>query len=480
MGIKIDIHNKFDIVVKDAKTGKIKNEYVGHNILLNQFWTRYISANNKTCLSYIHFGSGTTAPVSTNTKLTTPVGSKASANASTDTSKWSTEGLITVKKTCRLDAAEHVGSSISEVGFAYSSATTGNLVTHATIKDENGNPLTILKKDGDIIDIYATFYFKIGYVSADIEFCLFDGSTDKNLPAMLCCVHAFSGSTYAGFPYAGVSKMRTRQPNGTQSKATDYGVNRVLNIAFDTANKKVTYTIPDIVAGECNLAGGICSLAFLDAVIKVPTTNFSQPVIVKEVLGTGDGVTKDFETDFGYILSNGTFKVFVNDVEVSATAEYGQGLAKSNISPDIIYLNESLDAVGGNFGTTIAFENPYYTKYGISSINCRYTTIYTSDDAITWTQAAQRTSSTFADLEIPAENQSKRYFKCVSTSGTSMAVQYVTSTAFAAAKNVHLTEAPASGATVACTYQPDVIAKDSSHMLKNISIALTFNEYAPT
>src|SRR5690606_31191910 len=47
--------------------------------------------------------------------------------------------------------------TITEVGVAYGSSAS-NLVTHAMIKDAEGNPLSIDKTDIDVIEIYATIF----------------------------------------------------------------------------------------------------------------------------------------------------------------------------------------------------------------------------------------------------------------------------------------------------------------------------------
>ena len=61
------IHNRFDIEVVDAATGKVKQKAYAENIILNQLWT----ANFWTYawFKYIHYGTGTSTPTATDTRL---------------------------------------------------------------------------------------------------------------------------------------------------------------------------------------------------------------------------------------------------------------------------------------------------------------------------------------------------------------------------------------------------------------------------
>ena len=45
---------------------------------------------------------------------------------------------------------------------------------------------------------------------------------------------------------------------------------------------------------------------------------------------------------------------------------------------------------------------------------------------------------------------------------------------------VHAETPPADGSTVTLTYQPSCIAKDSNHIVNNVKVEISFNEYTPT
>ncbi len=146
--IGVSLHNRFDIV----KNG----EWVGfaENIVLNAMYSRL--CNFSTHFVNIHFGTGAGTPTPDRTSLFSHLGTKAAVD----------EEIIKALPTSRytrkitLNPEEYVGSTITEVGIAYGSVIS-NLITHAMIKDSEGNPLSISKTDLDVIVIYATVFISL-------------------------------------------------------------------------------------------------------------------------------------------------------------------------------------------------------------------------------------------------------------------------------------------------------------------------------
>ena len=58
--IEVGLHNEFEIVVTDAKTGKVKQTARAENIILNKLWDSYFTDYRK--FNNIHFGSGSATP----------------------------------------------------------------------------------------------------------------------------------------------------------------------------------------------------------------------------------------------------------------------------------------------------------------------------------------------------------------------------------------------------------------------------------
>jgi hypothetical protein len=150
---KVNIHNRFDAHIDNIETGEHR-ELVGYNIILDQMWTRLCGGNSY--FSHIHFGTGTGTPTPERTSLFSHLGTKSAVTEeiikALPVSSW--------KRKIVLNPEEYVGETITEVGIAYGS-TASNLVTHAMLKDAEGNPISITKTSTDVVTIYATVFITI-------------------------------------------------------------------------------------------------------------------------------------------------------------------------------------------------------------------------------------------------------------------------------------------------------------------------------
>lgn len=488
------LHNEFEIVLRDSLTGEIKQSAKAYNIILNQFWDVFLSSSTQTTINSIQFGSGTATPQATDTTLTTFMGSKSATRTSNDFTDWKSQGVLKLKATIRLEVAEFQNTSISEVGFANGN-TSNQLRTKSTIKDTNGNPITINKGTLDILDIYGTFFIKVPQSS---DFGIFSRALNPYGGGIMCFLgmSTYGGQNQAlslGLNYLTSAKFQPQSTDWSNSTASyPSSVPTSATLALNIAAKTYTVTFSDVITSSSNL-GGLKGIISSQGYWKIPSENFTEPLIVKESIGTGNGVLTQFNTAFGYILNNSTFKVYVNDVEVTATPQYDIPVPSTNISEllNIVDWNNSCDSnpcigvgqTGFASGGWTIVENPYYATRPITSIsftssNSGYGTpcVDTASNlGGTWTNILNyRTTS----ITVPAGSQGARYFKIYGASaGPNVSAFY--STSFGAEKIMTLAVAPANGATVTCTYQPNVIAKDVNKILKDVVVKLTFNEYTP-
>ena len=150
----VNIHNRFDIEVRDVSTGKLKQKVSAYNIILNQMYNRLCGGSSY--FNYIHFGTGTGVVSPTRTSLFTHLGTKSAVTDETikamPVSKWK----------CRivLNPEEYVDKIITEVGIAFGDSSS-NLVTHALLSDAEGNPISINKTSTDVVIIYATVFITL-------------------------------------------------------------------------------------------------------------------------------------------------------------------------------------------------------------------------------------------------------------------------------------------------------------------------------
>lgn len=148
------IHNRFDFIVTDAKTGEVKRKVTSYNMILNQCYTRLVRGYQ--FLSDIRVGTGTGTLDASRTTLFTDLTGKSAVfdsinyAAKTPWSRWYIQ----------FAPEEIVGSIITEVGLAYSSGASC-MVTHSLLKDDEGNTISITKTDSEVLTIYATIYVNL-------------------------------------------------------------------------------------------------------------------------------------------------------------------------------------------------------------------------------------------------------------------------------------------------------------------------------
>ena len=466
--INVDIHNRFDVVVRDSISGKIKQEAHGHNMILNQFWSTYIGSSSP--LGYIHFGSGTVEPKITDTSLTTFIAAKSTTSVSVDVSTFYEDGVIKNRKTIRLEAGERTGASISEVGFGGSSA--GTLRTKSLLKDSNGNPLTIIVGALDVVDIYATFYAR---VSMDLVTGV-NGmilNPRNTLARCLCGESGFFYSYLSGNFTSGLDFPYCLHGYDGTNMYLDKSISNGAQV-YDVANKKITVNYPNTIASSGNATKGFSGFAVNGLVIELPTSSFTQPLIEKEVIATGDGSTKDFICMFGRIINDNSAKLFVNDVEVPATFDYLIPTYVTGLGGYMKVISETVNL--------LLFENTINTHIFPSQMRVYNGSLHCSNDGITWTTVGSGGSSgTY--ITIPVEHRTKRYWKIEKTTpGLVGQVSYLTTIPVVSSTSlpiIHASTPPPVGATIALTYRPKCIAKDDKHIINNVKLELIFNEYTP-
>ncbi len=221
--VGINFHNRFDIEIRDAETGKLKQQGFAENIILDQMYNRI--CNFSTYFVNIHFGTGTGILDPTRTTLFSHLGTKAAATEEIvkayPISKW-------VRK-ITINPEEYVGQTFTEVGVAYGS-TSSYLVTHAMIKDSEGNPLTLTKTDLDVLVIYATVFIELQHASDNIYFT---GLPDSN--GLLN--YLFGGSAPSSTLYMGPWNSKINDQAVITYLASSKGLTKTVQVS----NKKVLY-----------------------------------------------------------------------------------------------------------------------------------------------------------------------------------------------------------------------------------------------
>ncbi len=263
------IHNRFDIVVYDAETMEEIQRGQAENIVLDRMYTRI--CNFSTFFTQIVFGTGTGIPTPERTTLFNRLGSKPAETEEVirayPTSKWTQK--------IRLGTLEYNGNTITEVGI---SNDTTDINTHAMITDAEGDPLSIVKSDLVIVDIYATVFIEIPNIDGGLFYAsngwrdyLTGGSTPNN-----------------------TLKIATT-PSQEDPSDTAYGFSKTGTRVADVANKRVTVSTR-FEENDFNEDIGVVMWVGTGLAVKVPRIGIFEGRQRNDVqIGVGDGLRTKFQ-----------------------------------------------------------------------------------------------------------------------------------------------------------------------------------------
>ena len=304
--ISASIHNRFDVEVVDVRTGEVRQRAQAENIVLDNFWTHWMSTNtNYYNFARVSVGSGTGSLAATRTELFSELGTHILTDKTytrDDTNHvYVAQGKVVLAETL------YVGSTITEIGLGCNNQTT--IITHAMLKDMNGNQISIAKTNTDIITIYATLY--VHWTS-----------------------NALNGMTISD----NLLKIIAGGVGSSPSQHNAYAItfdNSVVSvetptITKDTTNKTFSVVFPRIGASVAN-GHGIKQLSYSRSKTTddwVETTYpflwRSNDAVTGEAIGTGNGIATAFSTYFPYaenatVYVNG---VVENNVTVTKSSNY--------------------------------------------------------------------------------------------------------------------------------------------------------------
>jgi hypothetical protein len=301
---KVKLHNEFNIIVKDSKTGEIEKEIKAYNTVLTDSMINYLADDGTHDLTrlngvhQIHIGRGTGTPASTDTALFDKIAEIDCTREEYQLEK--TLSSATFKAT--IGELEHVGEIITELGLetsVYWESST-HLITHALLKDSEGNPISIgPKTNTQIIEIYATVYIQAN-ASMGNDFIRYDSNFYNK---------AIIGST-----------------TPLQKKTVSYipmGISKPVTHTFNDVTKKSTFLADRMQSIEGNDKGDIVGISLDDfGYIVFPNTTFFPTMsFTDKSIGTGDGSNKYFSFESSYFKPD-TEVIKVNEVIKVKNSDY--------------------------------------------------------------------------------------------------------------------------------------------------------------
>lgn len=454
--VEVTFHNEFDIVVESIETGRVRKEKA-YNVVLDNYFKQMIPLGMS--FNYIVYGCGAGIPSPSDTELFQHSGGAHTGDWTMRLDSDNSVVIATTSITLGLTTAN--GVTITEVGLA-STPTGENLTTHAMLKDMNGNQISITKTELDILTIYATVYIRVQHHS-NIEF----------------------SPTALGY-VAGVSNPLTHNWWSYLSGIHHCsGPIAASGRVVDATNKTITFKSERQGPAEVNYPGGIVSISDQNYIhVRFDLDNVDPGRVIKETLGTGDGINKLFKTKF-YGCRNNPI-VYVDGVETSAVLIHDRRVSQypedawliglmHRIHPDGRRHNVGFISNGGHGLANVSLplhewtyvEWPPYLVAPLKSITVHDTDysegllryeVEGCNDLISWRRVTQTN-------QVLAEGDSYRYYRIKPGSPYTGTYPYPICKPEGYLGNVEFITPPPVGAIITIDYTPRAIPKDDKHVL---------------
>ena len=474
-----NIHNRFDIEVRDAKTNELKQRAQAFNVICNGLWSNFTNGY----FNYIVYSNGTGTP---STSDTTMFGTWTGVSATDHEVKYDVESGVAYRtRKIVLNETTANGMTITEVGIAYDNRA-GYLCTHAMLEDMNGNPISITKTNTDILTIYATVYVH-WLPSGQDGVILGPPNTYMSSSYKQNFLNLALGNYFNVRREQYGSDIQLRAGKGTLSYNM-LGSGGSGKSTWNSTAKKLTYEFTRAAVGKCNVEGGFGWMDFSSQDTSSSVTYCVVDVrdeyeVTGEAVGTGDGSTTAFATKFD-IPTNA--KVYVDGVEMTSGV---------TVKPHPLTVNamEYMTAIHGKLhdnkpcpctpqlqmtsAHVIYAYNPLHSL-GIGKFDASYRYSYWrfafSDDLKNWSQDYS------CGTVIPEEHRYRKYLRITTTYTSSENISYVSAT-FASesnvsAKNIIFDAPPAEGSVITIDYTTPFVPKDSNRVY-DLSIIIQFGEY---
>lgn len=484
---KMGIHNRFDIEVVDVKTGKIKQKAQAFNVVCNRFFYDIL---HNIAVYNVAFGSGSGTPARTDTTLFSFVGvtnrtsTYGYSDIVNDSRQW--EGIFFRQIKSAIPYNEHVGATITEVGLCEGETSSNHqLVTHAMLQDMNGNAISIVHTDTDLINVYCTVY-------------LHTGSSDNAI-----LFHSnFISTGYASSAYDWVDRMllfSSQDFNDAAKGQITVGKENSIRVAtyakqitkqIDDANNKVTLALGRFETSEANVEGGFKIIGKSIRYASYGDHNLSDMLVIfdtgtytvsNESVGIGDGSTVKFKTKTDMptnavvkvngVVANGVTVRKLPAVNLNNNTNarwYLKERKKGDIISNRVSNNQSIALRGG-----MMVENTFYPNLSMgpvynppSGVN-----VLGSNDGENWNVCTLSLVAQYYSYYIVNE-----IYKYYTTSGANITIDTTYTADFYDGYNIIFDTPPAQGDVITIDYTTDYIPKDSDHVL-DVELTFTFGEW---
>ena len=354
-----------------------------HNIITDNLFTAMNTDSSgwRSALNFntLYLGSGTTEPTSADTALTSLLWNKGWSNISNDA--IATENTITSIQTFEIPASADYVGTIAECGLG-NSMSTFTLMTHALLRDAEGNPITIEKTDLDRLVINVTLVFSftlpegVYLINLENSALYYNLKFTTNARTLSSWVQRNTNICYDGFQTAYLSQdYQEMLDNGMlgyrdSSRDNSWECTAGCSNGLMAAETDAIATIPaertknfkgrigdSIVVGD--YVAYFKAVVFLGLfIIPLPNNTYFPEYTMQNIdLGVGDGTTTEFKNPLNYFKKD-TDKIYKNGVLLTRNVDYT--IDHANNAKGLVELFASADAIISGGLTTYAKNTPLF------------------------------------------------------------------------------------------------------------------------
>ena len=514
--MNLSVHNHFDIELRDAKTGEVKQRCTAYNMVLDNLYNKWcnISTVWNNSVSYIWLTSNVTPMAITDTTAPSPRWSNyvTLANGTYDGTTF------TLTKTGTTTFSESQANADLTAVMVGSNA--DNMFTYAQFTDTEGHPIIITKTNSDTLTITVTMYvtFIYDYQSSPLQmlptnyradpcYPQDNGDLSKHCPAYLSRVGV--GSTDArGMCLSTLSKYVCTDntdyldpnyfaPVSISRTNTRCTTSRILSTEL---NSKITYQVRGIALFCMTINSGSSTYRPTEF-ISLPNHAIYPPKQLT-LTTSGDGNTVDFNLGVPLLMTDNV-QVYINDV-LQSTDTYTFNGKDYNFyqaweSGDSQFVTKLENLNTWYYGTTkythlcnfpqlttsgqgtwykqcyYDFKSPITVTHlkGMSEYTTKSDKVWYSTDNTNWTQITEWTATT-TDLTLSTPIQA-RYWRITDMNAGGLATTHYgkgyVSTAFGDPKpQLHFNTAPSDGSTITVKAYTEYPIKNSNWIIEPMTI----------
>lgn len=168
----VSLHNRFEAVLIDAKTNKVKQTAKAENVVLNGYWEDAFANTSYVSLA---LGTGTGTPSVTDTNLFRFLGMRCistyydtRATSRIGPHEWKKVWVTTFTENQAIGELTEIGlgRGSSSSSSSWSSTNISKYYTHAVFTDAEGNPIRINKTDSDRLTLTVTVFLTLNWSDA--------------------------------------------------------------------------------------------------------------------------------------------------------------------------------------------------------------------------------------------------------------------------------------------------------------------------